>query len=110
MNNMKLPQKWHENKLAGIEWLYSLRKRYPNISLRTPEGCSLSRATSFNRHNVKMFFDQCLDKKYSAMESECTYNLDETNTTIVQNSAKVLKRQLKDKTKYQKKPVQREAV
>lgn len=93
INKMKVPQKWHETKLAGIEWLYSFRKRHPNISLRTPEGCSLSRATSFNRHNVKIFFDNLenvMSREEVFRNGTRVYNLDETNTMTVQKSAKVL--------------------
>lgn len=59
LNNIQVAQKWHATKLAGIEWLYGLRKRHGNLSLRTlpVSGCSLSRAISFNRHNFKLFFD-----------------------------------------------------
>lgn len=53
-NDVQVPGKWHETQTAGIDWLYHFRKRHETLSLRTPEGCSLSRATSFNRHNVGM--------------------------------------------------------
>ncbi|XP_047020138.1 uncharacterized protein LOC124636298 [Helicoverpa zea] len=93
VNNIEVPQKWHDTKQAGVEWLYGFRKRYPNITLRTPEGCSLSRATSFNRHNVTMFYDN-LETAMSRHEmfgnGTRVYNLDETNTMTVQKSAKVL--------------------
>ncbi|KAJ8940591.1 hypothetical protein NQ314_010669 [Rhamnusium bicolor] len=60
-NNVKVIEKWHDTGFAGIKWLYNFRKRHPRLSLRTSEGCSLSRATSFNRHNVNMFYDKLHD-------------------------------------------------
>lgn len=93
INNISVPQKWHQFQLAGIEWLYNFRNRHPTLSLRTPEGCSLSRATSFNRHNVAMFFDNLEDvmSRHEAFGNGTrVYNLDETNTMTVQKSAKVL--------------------
>lgn len=48
---------WKTNKIAEIECVRNFLRRNPRISLRTPEGCSLSRATFFNPHNVKKFFD-----------------------------------------------------
>lgn len=60
-NDVQVPGKWYETQTAGIDWLYHFRKRHETLSLRTPEGCSLSRATSFNRHNVRVFFDNLQD-------------------------------------------------
>lgn len=93
LNNIKIPEKWHETKLAGIEYLYNLRKRDNRLSLRTPEGCSLSRATSFNRHNVGIFFDNLetvMSRQAVFGNGTRVFNLDETNTMTVQKSAKVL--------------------
>lgn len=93
LNNKKVPEKWHETKLAGIEYLYNLRKRDNRLSLRTPEGCSLSRATSFNRHNVGLFFDNLenvMSRQSVFGNGTRVFNLDETNTMTVQKSAKVL--------------------
>lgn len=93
INKILVPQKWHTTELAGLEWLHTFRKRYPSLSLRTPEGCSLSRATSFNRHNVAKFYNNLEDvmSRHSAFGNGTrVYNLDETNTMTVQKSAKVL--------------------
>lgn len=92
-NAINIPQKWHEKKCAGKEWLYNFRKRHTNVSLRTPEGCSLSRATSFNRHNVEIFYvklKEVMSRNPNIADGTRIYNLDETGTTTVQKSQKVL--------------------
>ncbi len=71
-NNVNVPQTWKDNNRAGEEWLCQLRQRYPRISLRKPEPCSLARATSFNKSNVDPFpkssqnFHQILFKIYKS--------------------------------------------
>ncbi|XP_072375636.1 uncharacterized protein [Diabrotica undecimpunctata] len=68
-------------------------KRHPQLRIRQPEACSLSRATSFNKHNVGIFFHN-LKSVYD--RSDCfshgmrIYNLDETATTTVHKPIKVL--------------------
>lgn len=59
-NNLIMPETWEKNKSAGTEWFSSFLKRNSNISLRSPEAYSLLRATSFNRHNVMLFFEKLL--------------------------------------------------
>ncbi|XP_028159510.1 uncharacterized protein LOC114352198, partial [Ostrinia furnacalis] len=91
--NLETPQSWKDRKIAGIDWLYGFRKRNPDLSLRKPEPCSLSRATSFNRHNVMMFFDNLEDvmKRQSTFGNGTrVFALDETGTTTVQKPKKIL--------------------
>lgn len=66
-NNLKVPKSWESNKLAGADWFTSFLKRHPSLSIRTPEATSLARATSFNQHNVKSFFErlESVIKRYS---------------------------------------------
>lgn len=92
-NHLKIPETWETNKMAGKEWMSSFIKRNPTLSLRTPEGCSLARATSFNEHNVNKFFDnlhRVMSRHERFSDGTRVYNLDETATVTVQKSAKVI--------------------
>ena len=88
---MNIPRSWVAAKQAGSDWLSGFMKRHPNLSLRTPESTSLSHATSFNRHNVKVFFD-----KYDAVlqrdgfTPDRIWNVDETGCTTVQKPRKII--------------------
>lgn len=94
INNKKRPKNWDENEMAGIHWFSNFRQRHSNLSLRTPEGCSLSRATSFNRHNVQLFFTNLKDvlsRSPTCFESGSRiFNMDETSSMTVQRPQKVL--------------------
>jgi hypothetical protein len=80
---IKFPTYWHENKMAGRDWLVNFMKRHPNLSIRRPQATSLGRATGFNQFTVSQFF-QKLDevmKKYN-FGPENIYNVDETGNGI----------------------------
>lgn len=55
-NNLQVPTSWTDNKMAGPDWYTSFIKRNSTLSLRTPQATSLSRATTFNKINVELFF------------------------------------------------------
>lgn len=90
-NKKTIPESWERNKSAGLEWCSAFRKRHPELSLRSPEPTSLSRATSFNKHNVTLFFNNLravLDKyKFTANQ---IYNCDETGVTTVHKPPKII--------------------
>ena len=86
INKINVPESWHVNKMAGKDWMHGFRKRNPVLSLRTPEGCSLARATAFNPHNVGIFFDKLYDvlnRNTNFSNGSRIYNLDETSTITV---------------------------
>jgi len=56
-NNITVPPNWNTNKCGSADWLRSFMKRRPELSLRTPKGTTLARATAFNRHTVSQFFN-----------------------------------------------------
>ena len=56
-HDCKMPQSWENNKSAGPDWMSGFMKRHPELSIRSPQATSLSRAISFNRSNVTLFFD-----------------------------------------------------
>ena len=92
INKINIPQRWHKDSMAAIDWMNNFRKRHPDLSLRAPEGCSLSRATSFNAHNVNIFFNRLKElfaRSPAFANGTRIFNLDETGTITVQNPLKV---------------------
>jgi len=80
-------------KSAGYDWLELFLKRNPEISLRTPEGTSLNRVSSFNETNVRLFYKnlgETMDK--FKLNDKCTkiFNVDETGITTVQKPSRIL--------------------
>lgn len=90
-HTVNIPDSWINNKCATAEWFTCFMKRHPRLSLREPEGTSLSRATSFNRTNVNNFFDNLqsvLDKH--KFENKDVWNVDETSVQTVQRPNKIV--------------------
>ncbi|KAI5708742.1 hypothetical protein M8J76_002311 [Diaphorina citri] len=92
-NRLNYPSTWDDNKKAGEDWLYHFMQRHPQLSLRTPEGCSLARASSFNLHNVTSFYDT-LENLYDQFpqfaDGTRVFNLDETGMLTVTKSPKII--------------------
>ena len=51
--DLSIPKSWSEHGSAGKDWMMYYLGRHRQLSLRSPEATSLSRVTSFNRHNLK---------------------------------------------------------
>ena len=78
------PESWITNGLAGEDWFAWYTKRFQNLSQRRPEATSLSRATSFNKKNVKDFFENSevvLERHHFG--PNYIYNADETGCFTV---------------------------
>jgi len=92
-NDIVMPRSWKINRCAGLEWFRIFMRRNPNLSIRTPEGCSLSRATSFNKHNMEMFYsnlEATIRRSPAFADGTRIYNLDETATTTVQKPKRII--------------------
>lgn len=91
--NKKIPCSWLKNEMAGEVWLRSFMKRHPVLSLRLPQPTSIARATSFNRTNVQLFFQNytaVLDKH--KLQGKDIWNVDESGITTVQKPDRVIAR------------------
>lgn len=94
LNGIRVPESWHKNKSAGLDWMRGFFKRNGTLSIRQPENCSLSRMTSFTRPNVELFFhnlEEVLNRFGDQLNGSRIFNLDETATsTVPSKSVKVI--------------------
>lgn len=93
INKIACPISWGLKKIAGIDWFYGFLKRHPQLSQRTPEACSLSRATSFTKANVDVFFNnlEILYQQHPEFgDGTRVFNLDETATSTVQKPQRIV--------------------
>lgn len=92
-NNKDMPDSWRTKLLPGEDWLGAFLKRHPSLSIRIPQATSLSRATSFNKHNVSIFFAN-LTTVYERLKLRPgdIWNVDETGITTVQVPNRVIAR------------------
>ncbi|KAJ3655378.1 hypothetical protein Zmor_014511 [Zophobas morio] len=91
--NLRRPRQWDDNQQAGKDWFSNFMKRHNQLSIRCAQPTSLSRATSFNPANVKIFFDnltKVLDR--NQFEPNDIYNVDETGVTTVQKPDRIVAR------------------
>jgi len=91
LNKLNVPEKWVEESSAGADWLNGFLHRHQQLSIRSPEAMSLARATAFNEHNIRAYFDQ-LEPLVAKLNSggRVIYNLDETGCTTVPRVPKVV--------------------
>lgn len=93
-NGKKYPKSWDTNKMAGDYWLRLFRKQYQNeLSLRKPEATSLARSSAFNKHTVRLTFDnfkKVLSQCPSDIKATDIWNLDETGLSTVHVPPKIL--------------------
>lgn len=94
----QLAEKLHLNhrfntssKMAGLDWLRGFLSRNADLSIRSPQGTSLTRAVGFNRPKVNQFFElykSVLSK--GNFDGTKIWNMDETGITTVQKPTKIV--------------------
>lgn len=91
--NRRIPPSWTKSQIAGTDWFTSFMKRNNELSLRLPQATSMARATSFNRTNVAMFFNNLSTVLTRLKVDACDiWNVDETGVTTVNKPDKIVAR------------------
>ena len=78
----KIPHSWTEFQTAGCDLFSGFLKRHPKLSIRS-QATSLARCTSFNQHNVDLFFDNDISNVLTRLKVAASdiCNIDETGIT-----------------------------
>ena len=77
--------------LARKDWLYGFLSRNPDLSLRKPEAKSLSRGTSFNKIQAKIFYRKLQEiLLQNDVSHSRIFNTDKTGISNVQKPGKFL--------------------
>lgn len=79
------------DKMAGVDWLRGFLSRNPELSIRSPQATSITRAVGFNRPKVNQFFELFKDLLSKGIFDESKiWNMDETGLSTVQKPCKIL--------------------
>lgn len=86
-----IPRAWQDNKSAGRNWISSVLKWHLTLSISKPQAASFARMTSFNKNNVKMFFDNYVGVLVrDFIGPGDIWNMGETGVTTVQHPAGII--------------------
>lgn len=87
-----MPNSWNTKLVAGEHWLGNFLKRHSTLSIRAPQATSL--ATSFNKNNVNLVFDnlKTVYLRHNLSPGDI-WNVDETGLTTVHVPNRVIARQ-----------------
>ena len=87
---IKVPNSWKKNEKARADWFTAFLERNGELPM-TPELTSLVWVSSFNRHNVSLFFEK-LRKVFDRhhFQPSGIWNVDATGTTMVQQLSRIV--------------------
>jgi hypothetical protein len=92
-SNVNILDTWANEEVAGLEWFRGFMTCQKHLSIRQPEGCSLSQAMAFNKHSVSKFYgklEEAMSRNENFANGTHLWNLDETGLKTVQNPKKVV--------------------
>ncbi|XP_047140204.1 uncharacterized protein LOC124815497 [Hydra vulgaris] len=76
--------------MAGKDWLQGFMSRNPQLSIRTPQATSVSRAVGFNKPKLKFFsVYKSLFEEHKFLAKQL-WNIDETGITNVHKPGKII--------------------
>lgn len=82
--DVDFPGNWIGDQMAGKDWYRAFFRRYPKLTLRTPEQTSLNRVKAFCKANVEKFFEllgALLDEHH--FPAGRIFNMDESGFSTV---------------------------